>query len=104
LARLPELGLAELRQQWRALYKSDAPPHLSRELLLRVERVIVDEKRIVVAMRRSAFSDGEVPLQPSNSSGSAIELAAAVEFKRRGAAIKIGAAGSGVASECALKA
>ena len=31
----PEHGLAELRQQWRALYKSDAPPHLSRELLLR---------------------------------------------------------------------
>ena len=35
LARLPELDLAELRQQWRALYKSDASPHLSRELLLR---------------------------------------------------------------------
>jgi hypothetical protein len=35
LTRLPELDLAELRQQWRALYKSDAPPHLSRELLLR---------------------------------------------------------------------
>ena len=33
LARLPQLELAELRQQWRALYKSDAPPHLSRELL-----------------------------------------------------------------------
>jgi len=35
LARLPELKLSELRQQWRALYKSDASPHLSRELLLR---------------------------------------------------------------------
>jgi Protein of unknown function (DUF2924) len=35
LARLPELGLGELRQQWRALYKTDASPHLSRELLLR---------------------------------------------------------------------
>jgi hypothetical protein len=35
LARLPELGLAELRQQWRALYKSAASPHLSRELLIR---------------------------------------------------------------------
>jgi hypothetical protein len=33
LARLPELS--ELRQQWRALYKSDASPHLCRELLLR---------------------------------------------------------------------
>src|SRR5215831_15759391 len=35
LTRLPELDLAELRQPWRALYKSDASPHLSRELLLR---------------------------------------------------------------------
>jgi hypothetical protein len=35
LARLPGLELTELRQQWRALYKSDASPHLSRELLLR---------------------------------------------------------------------
>jgi len=35
LERLPELELSELRQQWRALYKSDASPHLSRELLLR---------------------------------------------------------------------
>ena len=66
-----------------------------------VERVIVDEKRIVVAMRRRAFSDGEVPLQPSDSSGSAIELTAAVEFKRRGT--QIGAAGSGIASQWALE-
>ena len=35
LARLPELALSELRQQWRTLYKFDASPHLSRELLLR---------------------------------------------------------------------
>ena len=35
LARLPELDLTELRQQWRSLYKCDASPHLSRELLLR---------------------------------------------------------------------
>jgi hypothetical protein len=35
LARLPELDLGELREQWRSLYKSDASPHLSRELLLR---------------------------------------------------------------------
>ena len=35
LARLSELDLGELRQRWRALYKADASPHLSRELLLR---------------------------------------------------------------------
>ena len=35
LLRLPELGLGELRQQWRVLYKVEASPYLSRELLLR---------------------------------------------------------------------
>ena len=35
LARLPELDLGELRQPWRALYKTKASPHLRRELLLR---------------------------------------------------------------------
>ena len=35
-ARAPsELDLGELRQQWRALYKADASPHLSREMMLR---------------------------------------------------------------------
>ena len=35
LARLPKLGLRELRQHWRVLYKAEASPHFSRELLLR---------------------------------------------------------------------
>jgi hypothetical protein len=35
LSRLPELDLGALRQQWRALYKTEASPHLSRELLVR---------------------------------------------------------------------
>jgi Protein of unknown function (DUF2924) len=35
LAHLPEFTLSELRQQWRALYNSDASAHLSRELLVR---------------------------------------------------------------------
>ena len=35
LARLPELNLGELRQQWRILYKTEASPHLSLELLVR---------------------------------------------------------------------
>ena len=34
LARLPKLGLGELRQQWRVLYKAEASAYLSRELLL----------------------------------------------------------------------
>ena len=35
LSHLTELNLGELRQQWRALYKAEASPHLSRELLVR---------------------------------------------------------------------
>ena len=36
LSRLTELNLRELRQHWRALYKADASPHLSHELLSRL--------------------------------------------------------------------
>ena len=35
LSRLPELDIGELRQRWRSLYKAAAPPHLSRDLLVR---------------------------------------------------------------------
>jgi hypothetical protein len=35
LSRLPTLDIIELRRQWRALYKTQASPDLSRELLLR---------------------------------------------------------------------
>src|SRR5271169_1902209 len=35
LSRLPELDIGELRRQWRSLYKTEAPRHLSRELLVR---------------------------------------------------------------------
>ena len=35
LSRLPTLDIGELRQQWRGLYKTQAPRNLSRELLVR---------------------------------------------------------------------
>jgi hypothetical protein len=35
LARLSKLDIRELREEWRVLYKTDASPHLSRELLIR---------------------------------------------------------------------
>jgi hypothetical protein len=35
LSRLPTLDVHELREEWRRLYKADASPHLSRELLIR---------------------------------------------------------------------
>jgi len=43
LARLPELNFGELRQQWRTLYKAEASPHLSRELLVRAVAYRVQE-------------------------------------------------------------
>jgi hypothetical protein len=35
LSRLLQLDISQLREQWRRLYKADASPHLSRELLVR---------------------------------------------------------------------
>jgi hypothetical protein len=35
LSRLPTLDISELREEWLRLYKTDASPHLSRELLIR---------------------------------------------------------------------
>jgi hypothetical protein len=35
LSRLPKLDIRELREEWRFLYKADASPHLSRDLLIR---------------------------------------------------------------------
>jgi site-specific DNA recombinase len=69
-----------------------------------VERVIVDEKRIVVAMRRSALCGGGMLQCASGSRDSAIKLTAVVEFKRRGAATKMVLPGlapqQGVISKC----
>src|SRR5271169_6419136 len=43
LSRLPTLDLGELRQQWRGLYKTQAPPNLSRELLVRAVAYRIQE-------------------------------------------------------------
>jgi site-specific DNA recombinase len=55
-----------------------------------VEQVIVDDKRIMIKMRRGALLGVEASLCASEEpSGSTIELTAAVDFKRRGAEIKL---------------
>ncbi len=59
---------------------------IAREL---VEQVIVDEKRIIIKLRRSAVLGGYVPLCASEERGSTIELTAAVDFKQRGAETKL---------------
>jgi hypothetical protein len=59
-----------------------------------VEQVIVDDKRIIIKMRRGALLGVEASLCASEEpSGSTIELTATVDFKRRGAQTKLVLAG-----------
>jgi len=60
---------------------------LVREL---VEKIIVDEKTIVIKLRRAALLGGDDPSSASEAaSDSAVELTAAAAFTRRGAEIKL---------------
>ena len=55
-----------------------------------VERVIVDEKRIIIKMRRGALLGGDGPSSTSaGPSASTIELSADVDFRRRGVETKL---------------
>jgi hypothetical protein len=53
LTRLSKLDLRELREEWRRLFKADASPHLSRELLIRA-----------VAYRMQEVALGGLRLEP----------------------------------------
>jgi hypothetical protein len=60
---------------------------LVREL---VEKIIVDERTIIIRLRRALLLGGDVPLCGSKAaSDSAVELTAAVTFTRRGAETKL---------------
>jgi hypothetical protein len=72
LSRLPELDIGELRQQWRGLYKSQAPRHLSRELLVRA-----------VAYRIQELALGGLHLEPQRKL-----VRIAQQFKETGEASK----------------
>jgi site-specific DNA recombinase len=55
---------------------------LVREL---VDKIIVDEKTIIIKLRRSLLLGGDIPSSASETaSDSAVELTAAVAFKHRG--------------------
>src|SRR6201987_1547270 len=55
-----------------------------------VDQVIVDDKRVMIKMRRGALLGVEAsPCASEEPSGSTIELTAAVDFKRRGAETKL---------------
>jgi DNA invertase Pin-like site-specific DNA recombinase len=67
-----------------------APGERAKLIRILVERVIIDENRIVITVRRSALLAGIVPAAASDDSkGSTIEFTAAVDSKRRGVANKI---------------
>jgi hypothetical protein len=60
---------------------------LIREL---VEKIIIDEKTIIIKLRRGLLLGGDVPSSTSEAaSDSAVELTATVVFTRRGAATKL---------------
>jgi hypothetical protein len=59
LSRLLTVDIGELRQQWRGLYKTQAPRHLSRELLVRAVAFRMQElARAASAQSRSVSSAG----------------------------------------------
>jgi DNA invertase Pin-like site-specific DNA recombinase len=67
-----------------------APGERGKLIRALVERVIIDENRIAIKVRRGALLAGNVPADASeNSNGGTIEFTAAVDFKRRGVASKI---------------
>ena len=70
LLRLPTLDLGELRQRWRGLYKTQAPPNLSRELLVQA-----------VAYRMQEVARGGLRPEPQRQL-----LRIAQQFKETGAA------------------
>jgi hypothetical protein len=72
LPRLPtlDIDIAELRQQWRSLYKTQAPPNLSRELLVRA-----------VAYRMQELVQGRLRSEPRRQL-----LRIAQQFKQTGEA------------------
>jgi DNA invertase Pin-like site-specific DNA recombinase len=52
-----------------------------------VEQVIIDEKQIIVKVRRRALLGGDIPCEEPRDS--TLELTTAIDFKRRGVAIKL---------------
>ena len=58
LARLPALDLGELRQQWRGLYKAEAPSHFSRDLLMRAVAYRMQERPARQLLQPSADARG----------------------------------------------
>jgi Protein of unknown function (DUF2924) len=72
LSRLPKLNMHELREEWCRLYKSDASPRLSRELLIRA-----------VAYRMQEVALGGLRLEPRRQLDQIAQ-----EVKHTGAAAK----------------
>jgi site-specific DNA recombinase len=69
---------------------SDSPGGRAKVVQRLVEKVMVDEKTMIIKVRRGPLLGGDVPSSASeDASDSAIELTAAVAFKRRGVETKL---------------
>src|SRR6202022_3894171 len=73
-----------------AINRSRSPALQAKVVRDLVEKVIVEEKAIVLRIRRSSLSGGTVvPSSSENPSDSPIELTAPVAFKRRGVEMRL---------------
>ena len=69
LSRLPKLDIRELREEWCRLYKTDASPHLSRELLIRAVAYRVQEAALGGLRPEQSSSIPKFAKSPSNTKG-----------------------------------
>jgi hypothetical protein len=91
-ARMPSDQIRKLlgRAARMAAALSGSPGERAKLVRELVEKIIVDEKTIIIKLRRGLLLSGDVPSCASEAaSDSAVELTAAVAFTRRGAETKL---------------
>jgi hypothetical protein len=91
-AGLPSVQIRKLLGRAARVAATLGGPPEERAKLVRqlVEKIIVDEKRLTIKVRRSAWLGGDVLSSASEgASDSAVELTAAAAFTRRGAETKL---------------
>jgi hypothetical protein len=69
LSRLPKLDIPELREEWCRLYKTDASPHLSRELLIPAVAYRVHEVALGGLRPEQSSSIPKFAKSPSSTKG-----------------------------------
>ncbi len=74
LLRLPKLDIHELREEWRRLYKADASPHLSRELLIRAVAYRIQEVALGGLRPEPQRQLRQIVMELKQTGGAAIRL------------------------------